>query len=198
MGWGRGAGAELKPGSPENPVVFGVIPLCLAPFNEIPQIVQCRFTNMLVVQVGLGGTNITKARMANLVMLADVVVPVCAFGEETIRAVVMFSGGAQDVQPVHFILAALCRVMVPGIPCESSAEAFGEAPRKSAHTAQYATCAPSGGGILTLGIAHIARNAMDAPNAIDRAMYRPPPGAGPASLVVMNRKRRVHYVFKSS
>ena len=52
--------------------------------------------------------------LADVMLLAHVVVPVHAFGEETVRAVMVLGRSAQDGQAVEFALAAADRIASRG------------------------------------------------------------------------------------
>jgi hypothetical protein len=61
---------------------------------------KSRLDNMQVIQQRLSVFYITVFGLVEMVLFANVVVPVHAFGQETMPAVMMFCNRPQDSQPV--------------------------------------------------------------------------------------------------
>jgi len=74
------------------------------------QVIQSRLDDVLVVQKGFGIADSSEPGLADVMLLAHVVVPINALGQEAVRAVVMLGDGEKDDLAADFILATLPRL----------------------------------------------------------------------------------------
>ena len=85
---------------------------------------------MLIIQERFGILNGAVFGLGNMVALADVIVPIHAFGQESMRPVMVPGDGAQDGQAVLLTLAALDRIGLAqvGAGFEAGQRGFGVLP----------------------------------------------------------------------
>lgn len=84
-------------------------------FGEVLNIQRRRLDDVLVVEKGFGVPDGAEFGLIDVVLLADIVVPVDPFGEETVRAAVVFGDGPEYRQAVEFVLAAPLGGRITGI-----------------------------------------------------------------------------------
>ena len=71
------------------------------------QIIKRWLGDVLVVEKGFGVLNVAIFRLVDVVLLADVIIPIDAFGQEAMGPVMVFGDGAQDGQAVELAIFAM-------------------------------------------------------------------------------------------